>query len=145
MGGQCTRVDSECRTTEDFVGFDPACEPNSRCCVPKNRDDAGAGGGTAGTGGGAGGGAADAGTCGLSATCWQATQACPNGTAQTMSSCMGTCCAPADTFCGNFSLTLGHCVDKGTMCGLGEAQLDPTVTSMPCPAGKVCCAVNNPP
>jgi hypothetical protein len=37
-GGRCTRTDFICGSGFVFDGFDPACEPNSKCCLPISGD-----------------------------------------------------------------------------------------------------------
>jgi hypothetical protein len=37
-GGQCQRTDVVCGVGLQFDGFDPSCEPNSKCCLPLNPD-----------------------------------------------------------------------------------------------------------
>jgi hypothetical protein len=33
-GGRCTRTDIACGANYVFDGYDPSCEPNSKCCLP---------------------------------------------------------------------------------------------------------------
>jgi hypothetical protein len=37
-GGRCTRVDVACGVDFVFDGYDPTCEPNSKCCLPASAD-----------------------------------------------------------------------------------------------------------
>jgi hypothetical protein len=146
MGGHCSRTDVTCSASEDFVGFDPSCEPNTRCCVP--RDAGGAGGGDAGSGGGAGGssgtgGGGQATACSTSdALCWSKSSTCPTGTAQDPGTCAaGTCCATTSSFCGSLTFAIGHCIDFNSKCQPDETRYDFFINGTNCQMGEACCAV----
>ncbi len=115
QGGVCTARNVECGATQRFVGYDPACEPMSKCCVPLS------------------GSPSDAGTS-CAGVCFNSGHVCESGTTRVDGgSCpsQGTCCNKVGASCATMG---GKCQSQDLACVkiLGGVER--------CGSGNQCCA-----